>query len=63
MFDAKMHDEDDDELPGFDEEEEGPEQSPEIVEVEEVIIEEEPEEEVEAAPAPAPKRAPAKKAK
>ena len=34
MFHAKMHDEDDDELPGFDEDEEGPEQSPEIVEVE-----------------------------
>jgi hypothetical protein len=63
MFHAKMHDEDDDELPRFDEE--GQEQPTEILEeVEEVIVEEEPGEEVEGAAEPAPRKsAPARKAK
>jgi len=45
MFCAKMSDEEDDELPGFDEEEKGQEQPSEPIEVEEIIVEEEPEEE------------------
>jgi len=74
MFHGKMHDEDDDELPRYEEEEGegeglGHPHDEIIEEVEEIIVEEEPEEEAEtpAAPAsrkPAPRRAPpARKAK
>jgi outer membrane biosynthesis protein TonB len=64
MFHAKMNDEEDDELPAYEEEEEGQEQPVEAIEVEEIVIEEEPEEEGAEAPAAAPRKsAPAKPSK
>lgn len=67
MFYVKMHDEDDNELPRYEEEEEGLEHPhDEIVgEVEEIILEDEPGEEEDPAPAaPAPRKAtPSRKAK
>ena len=68
MFYAKMHDDEDDELPRYEEEEEGLEQPHEgeaIEEVEEVIVDAESgeDEAEESAHAPAPRKAaPAKKA-
>jgi ATPase subunit of ABC transporter with duplicated ATPase domains len=67
MFYAKMHDDEDDELPRYEEEEEGLEQPHDgdiIEEVEEIVVEAEPgEDEVETPAAPAPKSAPAAKKK
>ena len=40
MFYAKMNDEEDDELPRYEEEEEAPEQTGEVLEVEEIVVEE-----------------------
>jgi cell division septation protein DedD len=67
MFYAKMHDDEDDELPRYEEEEEGLEQPHDgdiIEEVEEIVVEAEPgEDEAETPAAPAPKSAPAAKKK
>jgi hypothetical protein len=67
MFYAKMHDDEDDELPRYEEEEEGLERPHEgdiIEEVEEIVVEAEPgEDEAEEPGAPAPKSAPAVKKK